>query len=356
MPGRIVWFLVPDGIDDPTRVSGGNVYDREIRTGLRERGWSVNVVRVADPGAAEPHAEGSSAPTAVDTVPDGGLALVDGLVGDWAAAELEAASTRIRVVVLAHMVAAAFPDASDATADAERRSLAGARRVVTTSRWTADQLVERGLADRQCITVAVPGAHRSPPATAAEPGGELLCVGVIAPHKGQDLLLDALARVSEPGWTCTLIGSMTVFPEFASRIAESAAEFGGRVWMPGTLAPGELDAVYRRTALLVAPSRLESSGMALAEAQAHGIPVMAAAVGGIPDTLGMGRTRAIGNRGGGAMLVLPDDAAALADALDAWLSDPGLRDRLRTEARHARTLLPGWQDTARMVEEALVSA
>ncbi|MHA7984368.1 glycosyltransferase family 4 protein [Rathayibacter sp. CAU 1779] len=355
MAERIVWFLVPEGIDDPARVSGGNVYDREIRTELRERGWRVNVVRVADPDA-----EGSAkVAAAVDAVPDGGLALVDGLVGGWAAAELAAASTRIRLVVLAHMVAAAFPDASSATADAERRSLACARRVVTTSRWTADQLVRRGLAESDSITVAAPGAHRRAPATASEPGGELLCVGVIAPHKGQDLLLDALALVSESGWTCTLIGSTTAFPAFAARIAAQIAEraeFGARVRMAGVFTPDQLDTVYRRTALLIAPSRVESSGMALAEAQARGIPVVAAAVGGIPDTLGMGAAGMNGTPRGGAMLVRPDDAAALADALDAWLQDPGLRDRLRTEARHARTLLSGWPETAATVEKALVSA
>ena len=36
-------FLVPAGVDDPRRVSGGNVYDRRVRDGLRRRGWEVDV-------------------------------------------------------------------------------------------------------------------------------------------------------------------------------------------------------------------------------------------------------------------------------------------------------------------------
>ena len=37
MTGREVAFLVPAGIDDPARVSGGNVYDRHVRDGLGAR-------------------------------------------------------------------------------------------------------------------------------------------------------------------------------------------------------------------------------------------------------------------------------------------------------------------------------
>ena len=46
--GPSVRFLVPAGIDDPLRVSGGNVYDRHVRDGLRGRGWDVAIAEVAD--------------------------------------------------------------------------------------------------------------------------------------------------------------------------------------------------------------------------------------------------------------------------------------------------------------------
>ena len=330
---RAVRFVVPAGIDDPDQVSGGNVYDREVRDGLRRRGWAVDLVETSD---------GAGATAALSSVPDGSIALVDGLVADWAPEALETEEHRIRIVVLAHMIAAAFPDAPPDVVEAERRSLRAARAVVTTSRWTADELAARGLADPERTTVAVPGAHEA--TLGAGQGRNLLCVGVIAPHKGQDILLDALAQLPSGDWSCSIVGSADSFPRYARRIARKAARCDGRVRMIGVLDPETLAEEYRRSSLLVAPSRVESAGMAITDARAHGIPVIAAEVGGIPDTVA----------GGGAILVRPDDPGALARQLGAWMTSPALRDRLRREAALARRATPRWEDTVTAVEQALV--
>lgn len=337
MGARIVRFLVPEWIDDPRRASGGNIYDREVMAGLRARGWTVLQLGAAGPVAVS---------AALAKVPDDALLLVDGLVAGNAAAEVKAASRRIRIVLLAHMVAAVFPDVSIEAARSERLALGCARRVIVTSRWTADELVRRMLVDRDVVTIAVPGARPTVPAAPPSNPGELICVGVIAPHKGQDLLLDALARVPRADWTCALAGSATLFQDFACRVTERAAEFGGRVTMHGTLTPDDLDAAYRRSALLVAPSRVESSGMAILEALARGIPVLGAAVGGIPQTVASG----------GALLVAPGDAGALAGMLESWMTDAGLRARLRREAGRAGSKLPTWSETASAIDSALVAA
>jgi glycosyltransferase involved in cell wall biosynthesis len=216
---------------------------------------------------------------------------------------------------------------------------------VVTSHWTADELAQRGLADPSRITVAVPGVDR---ADAVTPRGEndLLCVGVLAPHKGQDTLLDALARLPTADWTCAVVGSGESFPDFAASIANRAAAFDGRVRVAGVLDDEALAEAYRRSALLVAPSRVESWGMAIGEARARAMPVIGAETGGIPEAL----------TGGGGLVVPPGDPAALAGALEAWMSDPPLRARLRREALAARAALPTWSDAVARVADALEAA
>jgi hypothetical protein len=332
-----VRFIVPAGVDDPRRVSGGNVYDRHVRDGLRARGWAVEVGEAA--GAAD-------AASVLGATPRGALVLLDGLVAGWAPDAVAEAARRARLVLLVHMVVAAFPDATDADIDAERRVLAAAHGVLVTSRWTAEELVRRGLVEPDRVAVAVPGVT---PVDVGEPpadAGRLLCVGVIAPHKGQDTLLAALAELSVPDWTCAIVGSSEPFPDYAAGIARQARAFDGRVRLPGVLGDAALDDQYRRSALLVAPSRVESSGMAIAEARARALPVVAARTGGIPDALASG----------GGVLVRPGDPAALADALSAWMTDPALRARLRREAHAARSALPAWPETVARVAQALEAA
>ena len=91
--------------------------------------------------------------------------------------------------------------------------------------------------------------------------------------------------------------------------------------------------------------------MVVIEALARGLPVVAAEVGGVTEALGHG---ADGIRPG--LLVAPDDAAALAAALGAWLGDAELRGRLRQAARERREALPRWPATTSVVAGVLAGA
>ncbi|MEO6533998.1 MAG: glycosyltransferase family 4 protein [Pseudolysinimonas sp.] len=332
---RVARFVVPEGVNDPERVSGGNVYDRRLRDGLAALGWDIAMHEASDADAVA---------AALDDVPSRGTVLVDGLVAAWHPGAIEAAASRARVVVLAHMVASAFAGADAASIEGERRSLGHATRVIATSNWTAAEFVRRGLVDERRLTVAAPGSVDGPLSQGGV--GELLCVGAVARHKGQDLLLEALGGLRELEWSCTIAGSPEVDRDFTRQITEKASTFAPRVRMTGVLRSAALVDAYWRSGLLVAPSRTESFGMAIADAQRRGLPVIAAAVGGIPEAVS----------GGGALLVKPDDVDALADALRSWMTDPILRARLRAEASRARRRAPRWADTVARVDRLLEAA
>ncbi|HEX5859996.1 MAG TPA: glycosyltransferase family 4 protein, partial [Microbacterium sp.] len=302
------------------------------------RGWDVRTIEVgADAGSAD----------GLAGVPTGATVLVDGLVGIRRPGAIEAAAGRLRVVVLAHMVVAAFPGADPRDIEGEARLLRCARRVITTSEWARSQLVGRGLVAAGMVVAARPGADEGPAAVGSPTGGSLLCVGVIAPHKGQDTLIDALDEIgSGLPWTCTFAGSDEVDAAFAARVSARVERAGlsGRVSWAGVLARPELDAAYARADLLVAPSRAESYGMAVADALGRGLPVLASRVGGIPEAVGAE---------GGAILVPPEDPRALGEALRRWMLDPALRTRLTDGARRGALRRPRWRDTVDTVQTAL---
>jgi glycosyltransferase involved in cell wall biosynthesis len=123
---------------------------------------------------------------------------------------------------------------------------------------------------------------------------------------------------------------------------------GERIRFEGARIADEVRAAYAAADVLVVPSREETYGMVVTEALAHGLPVIATEVGGLPETLGAG---ADGHRPG--LLVAPGDPAALALALRTWLDDAELRRRLRRTAGERRTTLSGWAHTTDRIARVL---
>jgi glycosyltransferase involved in cell wall biosynthesis len=91
--------------------------------------------------------------------------------------------------------------------------------------------------------------------------------------------------------------------------------------------------------------------MVVTEALGFGLPVIATAVGGLPDALGC---TSDGQPPG--LLVPPADPSALAAALENWLADRELRQRLRAAAAERRRTLPGWTTTAEQIAQVLRKA
>jgi glycosyltransferase involved in cell wall biosynthesis len=342
-----VHVVVPAGLDDPDRVSGGNRYDREVCDRLPPAGWTV-VELVADGAWPRPDARALDALAgALDALPDAALVLVDGLIASAARTVLEPRSRRLRLVVLVHSL---FGGCAVAERD-EAAVLGAARAVVTTSAWTRRRLLELYRLSPLRVHVACPGVGRSPVGSRTPGGGRLLCVGTLAPHKGQDLLLEALGDLLDLPWRCSLVGPKDRDPHFAVSLERRTrtGRLGDRVRLPGTCTGAALRLAYRDADLLVVPSRSETYGMVVTEALAAGLPVLATTVGGIPEAVG--RT-ALGVPG---LLVPPEDRGALAAALARWLTDAGLRHRLQAAALCRRQTLPDWQRTAERISDVLVA-
>jgi glycosyltransferase involved in cell wall biosynthesis len=334
-PLGTVYAVLPDGIDDLARPSGGNVYDRRVLSGLNDAGQPVTELRASGSWPRPEPADLYALDVLLVGIPAGSVVLIDGLVASGAAAVLPGYAARLRIVVLLHMPIG--PDRG------EELVLTSAAAVLTTSAWSRERLSDwYGL---RRVDVALPGVDEVDPATPHGSGGggtSFLCVAAVHPGKGHELLLEALAALGDRAWTLTCVGSLDVDPGYVAALQTQvyARSWERRVIFTGPLVGRTLAASYDAADLLVLPSRSESYGMVVVEALAHGLPVVASAVGGVPEALGQAPVGALPG-----LLVPPDDPVALSGALRAWLDDPGLRERLAHATAGRRPTLRRWADT-----------
>jgi glycosyltransferase involved in cell wall biosynthesis len=147
-------------------------------------------------------------------------------------------------------------------------------------------------------------------------------VGMVSrldPLKGQDTLIRAIGILQRdfPRLILLLAGETSARDRwYQSRLEQLAQELclPGRVIFMG--ARDDIDRVTNAMDVAALPSRDEGFGLTLVEAMASSKPVVATAVGGIPEVVEDGVT---------GLLVPPDDPQALARALQALLSNPDLR-------------------------------
>jgi len=338
-------FLVPGRLD---QLTGGYIFDRRIVEGLREGGREVAVVELAGSFPDADATARQAVAEALAALPDGAAAAIDGLALLGAADCLAAAAPRLRLVAFVHHPLASETGLSAASsvrfAALEADLLRRLRGVICPSEETATALRRYGVPPRR-IAVVPPGTDKP-----SDGGGEtarqlpgaslrLLCVASVTPRKGHLALLAALARLADLEWRLRCVGSLTRDAAAAAALRRSIAESGlaDRVTLVGECPPSALAAEYRAADCFVLPSFHEGYGMAFAEALAHGLPIVAARAGAVPDTVPESA----------GLLVPPGDVAALAASLRRVILDGELRRRLAAGARAAGAELPDWRQAVR---------
>jgi len=328
-------FIVPGALDQRT---GGYLFDRRIVEGLRGMGHGVSVHEL--PGRfpmADATARRAGA-AVLDGLADGSIAVIDGLALPAFAESLPAAAPRLRLVGFVHHPLAletGLPLATRETlARTEARLLPRLRGVLCPSRTTEWHLVELGVAVAS-IAVTPPGTDPAP-ARAPRPEGPplLLTVGTVTPRKGHLLLIEALAPLADRPWQLTCIGSLDRSPETARALTQAMRQhrLQQRVTLAGEWPPERIASAYAEADLFVLASYHEGYGMALAEALAHGLPIVATTAGAIPETV----------PAEAALLVPPGDRDQLTRALAQLLDNSALRTRLAAGAAAAGAALPDW--------------
>jgi glycosyltransferase involved in cell wall biosynthesis len=152
----------------------------------------------------------------------------------------------------------------------------------------------------------------------------VLAVGRLAEQKGLDVLIEAAGRWRDrdPQPRTVIAGDGPLAAALraqASRVQADALLLGPRTDVPALLAIADV---------VVVPSRWEARALILQEAMRAGKPIVATRVGGTPELVGSAN-----QYGESAVLIPPEDPAALAAAVTAVLDDDRLAARLRLAAR-----------------------
>ncbi len=161
-------------------------------------------------------------------------------------------------------------------------------------------------------------------------GFRIVCVASLQPYKGHRVLIDALARLRDRGvpFECVLVGEGAERAAIEEQIRR--LDLTGRVSLVGALRSGDVLRIVNTADVVVLSSVVAASGqmegipVALMEALACEVPVIASRLSGIPELVIDGET---------GLLVDAGDADALATAIERLSQDPALRRQLGASGR-----------------------
>jgi len=192
--------------------------------------------------------------------------------------------------------------------------------VVTLSSGSAARL--RNAARRVHVVPNAPGTGAKPRLGDPHAPPSLLFLGRLDARKGVHLLVDAFGALhaERPDVRLVLAGDGPEGPRLARGI--HSLGLAHAVELPGWLDDAEKAAALQRATCFVLPSIVEGMPLALLEAMAGGVAIVATAVGSVPETVG-----------GAGIVVPPGDATALAEAVRRVVDDPALARTLGETGR-----------------------
>lgn len=344
-------FAVPGDLATPT---GGYAYDRRMIAELGDLGWQVDLLDLGDGFPSPSDVTRAAARTQLLTVPAGRTIVIDGLaLGVLPEIASELAGRNPLLALVHHPLAlesGLTAERAESLRRSERAALASVRGVIVTSAATAHLVVSDYGVPAERVSVATPGSDRVPPVQIGsdhrrDGAIKLLSVGAVVPRKGFDVLIAALATLTELPWRLTIAGDLTRDRDTAMQLEADIGRHGlqDRIVTLGAVSPERLAALYTDADAFVLASYFEGYGMAYAEALAHGLPIIGSHAGAIPDTV----------PSDAGLLLPPGDVTAFAQALRSVIADPELRQRLAHGACAAALRLPSWRQSAEIFSSAL---
>ncbi len=335
-----IYFAIPGDINTLT---GGYAYDRRLGAELHRLGHKVKHLPLSSQFPIPDANALADAEAQFTALPDQAIVIADGLAYGVMDAIAERHSRRLQIIALCHhplmLEAGLSAQQAQQLFYSEQRALYAAKAVIVTSAQTRKILVEQFAIPAAKITVALPGTDRQIFAPCIGNPPVLLTLATLTRRKAHDVLIDALAQIKHLEWTARFVGGLEFDPEWVALLKNKVEAYGleQRILFIGMVA--DTVSEYSAADIFVLPSLFEGYGMAFAEALAFGLPIIAARAGAVPDVV----------PDSAGILVAPNNANVLADAMQTLLTNAALRRQLQTGAQAAAQGLSNWDDTATQV-------
>lgn len=212
--------------------------------------------------------------------------------------------------------------------------------VLAPTQFARERALEFGVEAGRLRVLRLGAVSDTPRPRPAGPRRRVGFVGTLAPHKGVHVLLEAFRGVESHEASLDLHGSVSVQPAYVERLRR-AADGDPRIRFHGAFGEGEQGRVLASLDALVVPSIWwENSPLVALEALAAGVPVVASAIGGIPELVEEGRS---------GLLVAPGHPQALRAALGDVVGGRRLADEL--PALEIKTVEEGARELAALYAE-----
>jgi glycosyltransferase involved in cell wall biosynthesis len=318
-------FVLPEGHGG---ISGGNIYNAELIAALRRRGVSVELRTIGALGRGE-------------LASVRGVCFFDTLDLGELLAHTELGPADLQGLIVHHLPSLEpdLPNTHPAR-ELEARALPLFDFYLSTSAFTTRLLAERGIEAQRLLTV--------PPGVAARTGGSArpttpplraVLVGNLIPRKGVLELLEALRGHGDAPFQLRIVGRTDLDSTYAracTELLEKAPALARRTEIAGVVPYEQMGGAYAAAHVLVSAARMETYGMAIAEAKARGLPILAAEGGNVRHHFRDGHD-------GLLFATIPELARGLVQLARA----PARLARLLDAAEHeAASAAPSWDDAA----------
>ena len=326
-----IYFIIPDY----TRfISGGNLYNQQLIEALQQQAKNTIIVWTID-----------ELRTHFSTI-TAGIFFVDSLYLDQIARFLYFKKTAQQFHLIVHHLQSLFPPEQYTSAtyfeEKEQRILQGFDGFLTTSQYTATYLAQRGLP--QPIIVAPPDLGNIPNAIPLRQSSPIkaLVVANVVRRKGILPLIRACKKLKNHSITIEIAGSRsfeTGYAAICTTVVEQHPSLKQHIHFLDTLSPRAMQEKYQTCNVLISSSFFETYGMALQEAVAWGLPILAIKGGNVSSHIKEGVNG-----------YLFEEAVSLVEKLISLADNPLEMERLLQQtAKYKGQQSLNWTELARQI-------